>query len=292
MTDYKLMPKQITKEMAEAFWEEYSKDRADDLLMRCYRAMYAVAPQPADQQPVSQDWDNQQAILNLSEAARSLGVAQAKDDQDAINYWSAEVARFEREARQPAPDVSDYEQVLDDHRRLTRELDVLLNSEEGAAQQASLADLVAQLRTESKRSQAMTTPKHPIQPIVADNRGRLRFKENRIVSDLLDFASDRGFDLNEIARRNYSREDRQQLAQLIGYSLDGYGELRNYVDDVAYGAAQLMASGLSEAEARIEHLQSTLNALRAALVEPMSKLFEVHPDDLFANLPETSHDNQ
>ena len=46
MTDYKLMPKQITKEMAKAFWEEYSKDRADDLLMRCYRAMYAVAPQP------------------------------------------------------------------------------------------------------------------------------------------------------------------------------------------------------------------------------------------------------
>lgn len=54
MTDYKLMPKQITKEMADAFWEEYSKDRADDLLMRCYKALYvtAPAPQPAEQ-PVS-----------------------------------------------------------------------------------------------------------------------------------------------------------------------------------------------------------------------------------------------
>lgn len=41
----------------------------------------------------------QQAILNLSEAARSLGVAQVKDDQDAIDYWSAEVARFERECK-------------------------------------------------------------------------------------------------------------------------------------------------------------------------------------------------
>lgn len=46
MTDYKLMPKQITKEMADAFWEEYSKDRADDLLMRCYRALYVTAPSP------------------------------------------------------------------------------------------------------------------------------------------------------------------------------------------------------------------------------------------------------
>lgn len=48
---------------------------------------------------------------------------------------------------QPAPYVADYEQALEDQMRLTRELDVLLNGEEGAAQQASLADLVAQLRT-------------------------------------------------------------------------------------------------------------------------------------------------
>lgn len=47
MTDYKLMPRRITEQMADAFWEEYSKNRNDDLLMRCYKAMYAVAPQPA-----------------------------------------------------------------------------------------------------------------------------------------------------------------------------------------------------------------------------------------------------
>lgn len=134
----------------------------------------------------------------------------------------------------------------------------------------------------------MTTTKHPIQPLVTDDRGVLRFKENHIVRDLLDFATDRGFGLNEIARREYSRGDRQQLAQLIGYSLRGYGELRSYVDDDAYGAAQLMASGLDERAARIEHLQSTINALRAALVEPMAELFGVHPDDLSANLPEES----
>jgi hypothetical protein len=140
-------------------------------------------------------------------------------------------------------------------------------------------------------SKAMTTAKHPIQPIVTDDKGVLRFKENRIVSDLLNFATGRGFGLNEIACRDYSREDRQQLAQLIGYSLRGYGELRSYVDDDAYGAAQLMANGLNEVEARIEHLQSTLNTLRASLVTPMAELFGVHPDDLSANLPEPSHEN-
>lgn len=53
-------------------------------------------------------------------------------------------------APQPAdPDaatIADYEAALSDHRRLVRELDVLLNGEEGAAQQASLCDIVAQVR--------------------------------------------------------------------------------------------------------------------------------------------------
>ncbi|HFJ9869130.1 hypothetical protein ACOANN_30490 [Pseudomonas aeruginosa] len=49
------------------------------------------------------------------------------------------------QAEQPTAD--DYEEVLADHRRLVRELDVLLNGEEGAAKQASLCDLVAQVRT-------------------------------------------------------------------------------------------------------------------------------------------------
>ncbi|AEZ50825.1 hypothetical protein DC1_0003 [Burkholderia phage DC1] len=46
----------------------------------------------------------------------------------------------------PAAAPADYEEVLADHRRLVRELDVLLNGEEGAAKQASLCDIVAQVR--------------------------------------------------------------------------------------------------------------------------------------------------
>ncbi len=42
--------------------------------------------------------------------------------------------------------AADYEEVLADHRRLVRELDVLLNGE-GAAPQASLCDIVSQVKS-------------------------------------------------------------------------------------------------------------------------------------------------
>ena len=49
---------------------------------------------------------------------------------------------------------ADYEEVLADNRRLTRELDVALHGESGAARQASLCDLIGparELRVENER---------------------------------------------------------------------------------------------------------------------------------------------
>jgi hypothetical protein len=42
--------------------------------------------------------------------------------------------------------IADYEEVLADKRRLTRELDEALNGPQGAAKQASLCDLIPQAR--------------------------------------------------------------------------------------------------------------------------------------------------
>ena len=42
--------------------------------------------------------------------------------------------------------IADYEEVLADKRRLVREIDVIINGEDGAAKQASLCDLVGQIR--------------------------------------------------------------------------------------------------------------------------------------------------
>jgi len=48
--------------------------------------------------------------------------------------------------------ASEYEAVIDDHRRLIRELDIALNGE-GAAEQASLCDIVAQVKHEGWKLQ-------------------------------------------------------------------------------------------------------------------------------------------
>ncbi len=58
------------------------------------------------------------------------------------------------DANADAPTLADYKAVLDDKRRLIRELDVALHGEEGAAEQASLCDLIApaeKLRAEVTR---------------------------------------------------------------------------------------------------------------------------------------------
>ena len=79
--------------------------------------------------------------------------------------------------------------------------------------------------------------KHPMQPIEIDDRGCPRFKANAIVRYLLD---EGGIDLNQIAIKNFSAEDQMQLAQLIGYSVGGYGEL-DYVTDESYDEAEAAA---------------------------------------------------
>jgi hypothetical protein len=116
--------------------------------------------------------------------------------------------------------------------------------------------------------------KHPIQPVAPDKHGTPRFKPNKIVEFL---ANNR---LNELATMDFPQEDWEQLAQLIGYSLSGFGEL-SYVSDETYGAAAAMAEdGLTEEEARLDTLRTTLADLRASLREPIAKLYGIHPDDL------------
>ena len=79
----------------------------------------------------------------------------------------------------------------------------------------------------------MTEPRHPMQPIVRDESGTYRFKQNAIVRALLD----RGpIDMNVLARDQCSDQDREQFAQLIGYSVDGFCDL-SYASDLFKCAA-------------------------------------------------------
>ena len=76
---------------------------------------------------------------------------------------------------------------------------------------------------------------HPIQPLYNDN-GVTRFKANAIVRYLLDAGP---FDMNHLAMLPFSDDDREQFAQLIGYSLSGFSEL-SYVSDETFNQAEAM----------------------------------------------------
>jgi hypothetical protein len=74
---------------------------------------------------------------------------------------------------------------------------------------------------------------HPMQPIAKDEYGVYRFKANPIVRYLLDWG---GIDMNKLAALEFDDADREHFAQLIGYSVGGYGEL-SYVSDESYHRA-------------------------------------------------------
>lgn len=92
---------------------------------------------------------------------------------------------------------------------------------------------------EQRYREAMSNPDaiHPIQPLIIDEQGIRRFKRNLVVNRLYEWAAGKGMGMNEMAKwQDIPKEEFQQFAQLIGYSLGGYGEL-SYVTDEAYEAA-------------------------------------------------------
>lgn len=118
---------------------------------------------------------------------------------------------------------------------------------------------------------------HPIQPLERDEQGVTRFKANAIVCYLLD---EGGIDMNHLARKQFPSEDREQFAQLIGYSLSGFSEL-SYVSDETYGTAQRMAeAGETHEQARVSALEEMLASAREGVRTAAVALFRIHPDDL------------
>ena len=122
----------------------------------------------------------------------------------------------------------------------------------------------------------------PIQPLELDDHETLRFIPNKIVQYILDNG---GIDLNQIAFKaqtgdGFSQEDQEQFAQLIGYSLSGFGSL-SYVSDETYESAyKMFHDEKSEIEARNEYLEETLTTVREGLRTIVPDLFGVHPADL------------
>ena len=96
---------------------------------------------------------------------------------------------------------------------------------------------------------------HPMQPVALDDRDVLRFRQNTLVRALLDRDTQRGRiypefparsdgGLNWIAMQDFSQEDQEQFAQLIGYSISGYHEL-SYVSDASAAEASALAHAIN-----------------------------------------------
>jgi hypothetical protein len=120
--------------------------------------------------------------------------------------------------------------------------------------------------------------KHPIQPLELDQHGTLRFKANKIIRQLVDTNV---INLNDIAcMDDVDKDDQNQFAQLIGYSLSGYGSL-SYADDYTYATAHAMhKEQKSELEARLAYLEDLVANLKTVLREPVADLYGMHPSDL------------
>ncbi len=93
---------------------------------------------------------------------------------------------------------------------------------------------------------------HPMQPVIRAADGVIRFQPNPIVRHLLDWAKSRGMGLNELMIRGqtygeFSDEDFEQFAQLIGYSVSGFGDL-SYARPEAVQKADELAAAIREGE--------------------------------------------
>ena len=83
----------------------------------------------------------------------------------------------------------------------------------------------------------------PMQPVVITDDGIVRFQKNTIVRFLLDAGH---FGMNQISLLpGVTQEERSQFAQLIGYSVSGFGDL-SYTDPEMVAQADKIADELLE----------------------------------------------
>lgn len=142
-----------------------------------------------------------------------------------------------------------------------RALLAALAASEARAEALRAALLAGQAREAALAVALGRVANEPSQPLYTNEHGTRRFKMNAIVRYLLD----RGpFDMNHLAVQGFSDEDAAQFAQLIGYSLSGWGDL-SYVSDAAYERATLFEE--DTADAMQAQGAALLAAARAVLIE-------------------------
>lgn len=121
--------------------------------------------------------------------------------------------------------------------------------------------------------------KNPIQPIVTDEHGIIRYKENTVVALMVALLKERGVDLNVLHARgcDLPTDDWDQFNQLIGYSV-----ANGPVSDDIIDAAEKMAENpeMDQWQARALAAEEKLFSVRNSIVEGIAELYGTHPDNL------------
>jgi hypothetical protein len=120
--------------------------------------------------------------------------------------------------------------------------------------------------------------KQPIQPLARDNQsGQLGFRGNAIVRYLFENSS---FSLYQLMNLNVPADDQEQFAQLIGLAV---ADAQDWLSDETKAAvAQIDQTGISEQEARTNHLRERLEVVMASFRDPVSKLYDIPAEALMA----------
>lgn len=84
---------------------------------------------------------------------------------------------------------------------------------------------------------------HPMQEVHIAADKVARFRANRIVAAVYEHAAQHGLDLNKLAIMGFSDEDHNQFAQLLGWSVSGFGDL-SYADPELVEKADALAAQL------------------------------------------------
>lgn len=106
--------------------------------------------------------------------------------------------------------------------------------------------------------QATEHPVHPFQPPVLDGFNRVCFRPNEVVRHLLKTGP---LGLNDLVQREEATQPNwQQMAQLIGYSLDGFASLDAATDEACnWALAQWETRASRMAQVRSELLSQALD---------------------------------
>lgn len=88
--------------------------------------------------------------LDLKKMSEQIDEMLAKETPESLNKWLTEQrAKFKDDStnkQESGLTIADYEESFESHRKLVKELDIIINGEEGCAEQASLCDIVSQLK--------------------------------------------------------------------------------------------------------------------------------------------------